>query len=109
MTKTMNRIRRGAASVALCAAVIGVPIALAPAAHAVTGCNSWAGTDNRAYAQCSGGSGYVRAGARCTTWYGQTTVYGAWVRAGQASVATCGWPGFAWGPHGPIVWFETKS
>ncbi len=69
--KTMKRIRQGVASMALCAAVIGgAPLALAPAANAVTGCNFWAGTDNRAYAQCSGGSGYVRAGARCKTWYG---------------------------------------
>lgn len=108
--KTMKRIRQGVASMALCAAVIGAPLALAPAANAVTGCNFWAGTDNRAYAQCSGGSGYVRAGARCKTWYGgQVTAYGAWVRAGQVSVANCGWPGFVWGAHGPIVWFETKS
>lgn len=106
----LKKLRRAVAVLAFTAAAAGSSVVLAPAADAVTGCTVWAATDNRAYAQCSGGSGYQRAGAACA-WNGifVGSAYGQWVKAGQVSVADCSYPrkiDFQRGRH--VVWWETK-
>jgi hypothetical protein len=100
-----------AVAVALAGAAGGVIIAVAPPAQAVTGCNVWANTDGRAYAQCSGGRGQMRAGMACSfrgMWY-TGDKYGNWVPAGVVSVADCGFPNQVDKRNGrPVVWFETR-
>ena len=102
---------RLAAGFALSAAVIAGSVVAAPQASAVTGGDVWVASDGRAYSQCSGGGGYQRAGASCAVngFYVGTT-YGQWVRAGQVSVANCGFPRSIEKRSGrPVVWWETRS
>lgn len=91
---------------------VAAALTLAPNANAVTGCNVYANTDFRAYAQCSGGRGEVRAGAACalrTGFYIRQT-FGLWVSAGKPSVADCGFPFQQIDRRNgrPVVWYETR-
>lgn len=89
---------------------LGAATVAAPQANAVTGCNVWANTDLRAYAQCSGGRGEMRAGAACAFrgfFWGSR--YGQWVPAGRVSIADCGFPSQIDKRNGrPVVWYETR-
>lgn len=101
------RIASALSSMLIC---LGASVAAAPQSGAVTGCNVWPNTDLRAYAQCSGGRGEVRAGTACAFrgWYWGNR-YGQWVPAGRVSVADCGFPNQIDKRNGrPVVWFETR-
>jgi hypothetical protein len=104
-----------AVAVALAGTAGGVIIAVAPPAQAVTGCRVYFNTDHRAYAQCSGGRGEMRAGAECITktdWGNvlPSDTHGSWVPAGRVSIADCGFPFRDVDTHNGrrTVWFETR-
>ncbi len=106
----MNVKAKSTALLVATASVVSASVIAATPASAVTGCNFWAGTDGRGYAQCSGGRGEVRAGAGCAigpAFVGST--YGKWVSAGRVSVADCGFPKQISKRNGnPVVWFESR-
>lgn len=106
------RVLRIVQSTVLTATLLTAGLGLASPAVAVTGCSVWANTDFRAYAQCSGGRGEMRAGAACTLrngWYVRSA-YGQWVTAGKPSVADCGFPFQQIDRRNgrPVVWWETR-
>lgn len=90
---------------------LGVTLPASPAAAAPTGCSKTDkyGPPGEVWVKCTGGTGYYRAGAYCTTQPGgggAVTVFGVWrgAKSGDSSVATC--PGGQ--PYLYTGWSETR-
>jgi hypothetical protein len=92
---------------------VGLSLAGATAAQATpSGCATGFGTDNKAYGNCSSGTGQYRLGIPCKTVLTAFTAYGPWSNVGQASSVGCPFGSWLWmdvSPSGPSILVEKRN
>ena len=86
--------------------------AISPPAHAApAGCATGWGTDNRAYGNCSQGTGQYRLGIPCKTVFTAFTAYSGWKNVRQPVVVECPFGSWVWRdiPGGARILVEKRG
>jgi hypothetical protein len=94
------------------AAMLGVTLMGAQPAQAAPGsCSAGIATDNRAYGNCTTGTGQYRLGIPCKNWFTAWHQYSGWAGVGVATSVGCPFGSGVWWdiPGGPHVLIEKRG